>query len=85
MHPARIAMPPSAAKPNPMIPLPRRGIGVPLAGVPYSALTVLAVPLALVAASTTPALASHSLADHVKDGPAAANTRESFHCLDRGD
>ena len=39
----------------------------------------------LVAASTTPALASHSLADHVKDGPAAANAREAFNCLDRGD
>lgn len=52
---------------------------------PYSVFTVLAIPLALVAASTTGARASHSLADHVKDGPAATNARESFHCLDRGD
>jgi hypothetical protein len=68
-----------------MIPLPAIVVRVDLAGLPYRALTVLAVPLALVVTSSTPALASHSLADHVKNGPAAANTRESFRCLDRGD
>jgi tetratricopeptide (TPR) repeat protein len=76
-------MPPSAATPT--IPLPFLGVRVPLRGLSNSAPTILAVPLALVAASTSPALASHSLADHVKDGPAAANARESFHCLDRGE
>jgi tetratricopeptide (TPR) repeat protein len=76
-------MPPSAATPT--IPLPFLGVRVPLRGVSNSVLTILAVPLALVAASSAPVLASHSLADHVKDGPAAANARESLHCLDRGE
>ncbi len=76
-------MAPSAAAPA--IPLPFPGIRVPSKGVPNTALTLLAAPLALMAVSTAPALASHSLADHVKDGPAAATTRESFDCLDRGD
>jgi tetratricopeptide (TPR) repeat protein len=76
-------MAPSAAAPK--IALPFRGIRVPWKGLSKSALTLLAAPLALVAISAAPVLASHSLADHVKDGPAAANTRESFHCLDRGD
>jgi tetratricopeptide (TPR) repeat protein len=76
-------MTPSAAVPA--IPLPFRGIRVASKGLPKSALTLLAAPLALIASCAAPALASHSLADHVKDGPAAATARESFHCLDRGD
>ena len=69
----------------PAISLPFPGIRVPWRDVPNTAPTLLAAPLALIAIATAPALASHSLADHVKDGPAAANTRESFACLDRGD
>jgi tetratricopeptide (TPR) repeat protein len=83
VQPARIVMALSAAAPA--IPLPFPGIRVPLRGLPNTALTLLAAPLALLAVSTAPAPASHLLADHVKDGPAAANTRESFDCLDRGD
>src|SRR5262245_38817655 len=76
-------MAPSAARLA--ISLPFAGIHVPLENVPNTVLALLAAPLALMAVASTPALASHSLADHVKDGPAAANTRESFGCLDRGD
>jgi tetratricopeptide (TPR) repeat protein len=48
-------------------------------------LSILVVCLALAATYPERAFASHSLADAVKEGPAATKTRESFHCLDRGD
>lgn len=42
-------------------------------------------PLALNLLLVCPALASHSLADRVKDGPAAAMIRESYRLLEEGE
>src|SRR2546425_50902 len=47
--------------------------------------SVVRLAVALLTVSVGPALAHHSLAERVKDGPAAANTRESYRCLELGE
>ena len=47
--------------------------------------TALGLAFALLAASVGPALAHHSLVERVKDGPAAASTRESYRYLELGE
>src|ERR1051326_4773381 len=47
--------------------------------------SVVRLVVALLAASVGPALAHHSLVERVKDGPAAANTRESYRYLELGE